>query len=58
VRALTEIARRNKVSRASLVRAAIADLIASRKTGVADAFGLWRGGEDGLAYQERVRAEW
>jgi predicted transcriptional regulator len=58
VRALAEIARRHKVSRAALIRAAIAELIVARRVGAKDAFGLWRGGEDGLAYQDRVRGEW
>jgi len=59
---LTRLAEREKVSRASLVRQAVADLLASkRKAGdaTAAAFGLWAGmEEDGLAYQERLRSEW
>jgi len=60
---LAQIAEREKVSRAALVRRAIADLLASRRAkkddAIAAAFGLWGDdGEDGLAYQERLRSEW
>jgi metal-responsive CopG/Arc/MetJ family transcriptional regulator len=60
---LTKLAEREKVSRASLVRQAVADLLASKRKGGRDAtaaaFGLWAGmEEDGLAYQERLRSEW
>ena len=60
---LNKLAERERVSRASLVRQAVADLLAAkRKTGKAArdaAFGLWAGmEEDGLAYQERLRSEW
>jgi metal-responsive CopG/Arc/MetJ family transcriptional regulator len=60
---LSRIAKCEKVSRAALVRQAIADLLAaSRRTGdpeIDAAFGLWADrDEDGLAYQERLRSEW
>lgn len=60
---LTRLAKRERVSRASLVREAIAALLAEkRKTGDAAidaAFGIWADREeDGLAYQERLRSEW
>jgi len=60
---LTRLAEREKVSRASLVRRAVAEMLASkhksRGDGIAAAFGLWAGrDEDGLAYQERLRSEW
>jgi metal-responsive CopG/Arc/MetJ family transcriptional regulator len=60
---LTKLAEREKVSRASLVRQAVADLLAAKRTtgdaAIAAAFGLWAGmEEDGLAYQERLRSEW
>ncbi|HWF75886.1 MAG TPA: CopG family transcriptional regulator [Caulobacteraceae bacterium] len=60
---LTKLAEREKVSRAALVREAVAALLsAKRKTGddaIDAAFGLWAGmEEDGLAYQERLRSEW
>jgi predicted transcriptional regulator len=60
---LTKIAEAEKVSRAALVRRAIADLLKARRTKKPDAidaaFGLWSDREeDGLAYQERLRGEW
>jgi predicted transcriptional regulator len=59
---IAEIAKREKVSRAFLVREAISDLLASRRRTSADAleaaFGLRPDMEDGLAYQERLRSEW
>jgi metal-responsive CopG/Arc/MetJ family transcriptional regulator len=60
---LTQLAEREKVSRAALVRKAIADLLASKRAApedaIAAAFGLWSDmEEDGLAYQERLRSEW
>jgi len=60
---LTRLAEREKVSRASLVRRAVAEMLASKRKsrgdGIAAAFGLWADrDEDGLAYQERLRSEW
>ena len=60
---LTKLAKRNGVSRASLVRQAVADLLAARRrTGVVEidaAFGLRADREeDSLAYQARLRSEW
>ena len=59
---LNKLAEREKVSRASLVRQAVAALLASkRQTGddaIAAAFGIRPDMEDGLAYQERLRSEW
>jgi metal-responsive CopG/Arc/MetJ family transcriptional regulator len=60
---LNKLAEREKVSRASLVRKAISDLLASRlKSGddaIAAAFGLWSDmEEDGRTYIERLRGEW
>jgi metal-responsive CopG/Arc/MetJ family transcriptional regulator len=59
---LTQLAEREKVSRAALVRRAIAALLASKRQSseeaIAAAFGLWSDmEEDGLAYQERLRSE-
>ncbi len=59
-KALTEIGRRRKKSRASVVRDALQDYLARHGTGDrAAAFGLWgkRAG-DGLAWQRRIRSEW
>ena len=59
---LTKLAEREKVSRASLVRKAVADLLASKRQAHDDAidaaFGIRPDMEDGLAYQERLRNEW
>jgi len=60
LRALDNLAKREKVSRAALIRQAVDDLLARhRQEKRSDAFGLW--GErtvDGLAYQEKLRSEW
>ena len=57
---LDELARRQKRSRAALIRQALREYLDARAAERAeDAFGLW--GEravDGLEYQERVRSEW
>jgi metal-responsive CopG/Arc/MetJ family transcriptional regulator len=60
VRALDEIAKTEKRSRAALIRQAIdAYLSGRRNKGEGDAFGLWGKRKiDGLAYQKRVRSEW
>ena len=57
---LTRLADREGVSRAALLREAIAALLAKkRQTAIDAAFGLWADREeDGLAYQERLRSEW
>jgi metal-responsive CopG/Arc/MetJ family transcriptional regulator len=59
---LNKLAEREKVSRASLVRKAVADLLASKRQAgddaIAAAFGIRPDMEDGLAYQERLRSEW
>lgn len=62
LKALTKLAEREKVSRAALVRKAVADLLASKRQADDDAidaaFGIRPDMEDGLAYQERLRSEW
>lgn len=60
---LTKLAEREKVSRASLVREAVAELLAVRRRScggeaLAAAFGIRPDMEDGLAYQQRLRSEW
>jgi predicted transcriptional regulator len=60
VRALDELSKKDRRSRAALIREAINDYLAKRrgKRG-GDAFGLWGKRKiDGLAYQEKVRGEW
>jgi metal-responsive CopG/Arc/MetJ family transcriptional regulator len=59
--ALAAICKAEKLSRAAVIRKAIAAYIAQhRPDDLADdaAFGSWGPGEDGLAYQERLRSEW
>ena len=60
LRALGEIGRRTRRSRAAVIRDAVADYLASRRGDTeAAAFGLWGAkGPDGLAYQRKARAEW
>jgi metal-responsive CopG/Arc/MetJ family transcriptional regulator len=57
--ALAALSLASKVSRAEIIRRAIAAYIEQNRTGAEAAFGIWKGApEDGLAYQERVRSEW
>lgn len=60
VRALDELAKAERKSRASLIRHAIDDYLAKRQAKRReDAFGLWgKHKVDGLAYQRKVRGEW
>ncbi|MCB9666046.1 MAG: ribbon-helix-helix protein, CopG family [Alphaproteobacteria bacterium] len=62
LRALDAWSRARGISRAEAVRRAVAHLLqdATQVRAAADAaFGLWRDREvDGLAEQERLRAEW
>ncbi|WP_353644349.1 ribbon-helix-helix protein, CopG family [Mesorhizobium sp. WSM2239] len=60
LRRLDRLARRERRSRAAMVREAIAEYLDRRAPHVLDnAFGLW--GErktDGFVYQEKARSEW
>ena len=60
--ALAQLGKAQGRSRAALVREAVAEYLGKHEAGSLDeAFGLWRTKrevEDGLAYQERLRAEW
>lgn len=60
VRALDELGRRRKHSRAHLIRAAVDDYLQRHQpSDLAAAFGLWGSNqEDGLDYQRRIRGEW
>jgi metal-responsive CopG/Arc/MetJ family transcriptional regulator len=59
VDALKRLSAREGVSRAALIRRAVSRLLAGEATQASeDAFGLWKSGEDGLAYEDRLRAEW
>lgn len=61
---LALIAKTKKLPRAEIIRQAIAVYIASNKPSAAPAFGLWAKHsaknqlQDGMQYQEKVRAEW
>lgn len=58
---LTVIARRRRISRAAVVREAVALLLAkTRPNAIESYFGLWSKNEpeDGLAFQRRLREEW
>ena len=61
VAALDALAKREQRPRAAVIRAAIDDYVARNKQAAVlrDSFGLWgNDGEDGLAYQQRLRSEW
>ena len=60
IRALDQLSRADKRSRAALIREAIDDYLAKRRgKHASEAFGLWgKRKVDGLAYQEKVRREW
>jgi metal-responsive CopG/Arc/MetJ family transcriptional regulator len=57
---LDELSKQENRSRAALIREAIDDFLAKRRSKhQGDAFGLWgKRKVDGLVYQERVRSEW
>jgi predicted transcriptional regulator len=60
IRALDELAIREKKSRAALIRTAVDDFLQRHQVQArGNAFGLWGNRKiDGLAYQEQVRSEW
>ena len=59
IRALDALGRARHKSRAALVREAVAGFLARQGQAQAtDAFGLWGRQQDGLEYQQQVRAEW
>jgi metal-responsive CopG/Arc/MetJ family transcriptional regulator len=57
---LTRISEKQKVSRAAVIREAIASYLANAPSAEKPtAFGLWGDHEiDGLEYQKKLRAEW
>jgi metal-responsive CopG/Arc/MetJ family transcriptional regulator len=57
---LDELSKEEKRSRAALIREAIDDYLAKRRSKhEGDAFGLWgKRRTDGLTYQKKVRGEW
>jgi metal-responsive CopG/Arc/MetJ family transcriptional regulator len=59
IKELMSICDAEKVSRAEVIRQAIALYLEKKKTSPTDAFGLWKNQKlDGLSYQEQVRSEW
>ncbi len=56
---LASLAAAEKLSRAELVRRAVAAYVERNRPSTDSAFGIWKKrGVDGLEYQEKVRAEW
>ena len=59
--ALRDIEQRKKVSRAELIRQAVAQYVVAHGN-TEDAFGAWKSAKrcpvDGLALQKKLRAEW
>ncbi|MDP1605397.1 MAG: CopG family transcriptional regulator [Rhodocyclaceae bacterium] len=56
---LAAICKAENVSRAEVIRLAIAAYLEKRKPVGGDAFGIWKDSPvDGLEYQARARAEW
>lgn len=56
---LNILSRARKVSRAELIRQAVAGYLEQNKVGLEDSFGLWKKkAVDGVEYQERLRGEW
>lgn len=59
IEVLKTICQAQKISRAELVRQAITSYIDLHKPASDQAFGLWKDRHtDGMAYQDKVRAEW
>jgi metal-responsive CopG/Arc/MetJ family transcriptional regulator len=64
LKALSELSKQRKTSRAALVREAVSKYLAensksARKAAIDAAFGIWKDREfDGLGYQKNIRAEW
>jgi metal-responsive CopG/Arc/MetJ family transcriptional regulator len=56
---LKVLSKARKVSRAELIRQAVAGYLEQNRAGLKDSFGLWKKRrEDGVAYQQRLRSEW
>jgi hypothetical protein len=56
--ALNTLCAQASISRAEAIRRAIRAYLQHHRTPPRTAFGLWGGGEDGLATQQRLRDEW
>lgn len=56
---LNILSKARRVSRAELIRQAVAGYLEQNKAGLDDSFGIWKKkAEDGVKYQERLRSEW
>jgi Ribbon-helix-helix protein, copG family len=56
---LNVLSKARRVSRAELIRQAVAGYLEQNKAGLEDSFGLWKKkAVDGVKYQERLRGEW
>lgn len=56
---LNDLSRSRKVSRAELIRQAVAGFLAQNPVGLESSFGLWKQRNvDGVAYQQKLRDEW
>jgi hypothetical protein len=56
---LNVLSKSRRVSRAELIRQAVAGYLEQNKAGLEDSFGLWKKkAVDGVKYQERLRGEW
>jgi metal-responsive CopG/Arc/MetJ family transcriptional regulator len=56
---LNLLSRSRKVSRAELIRQAVAGFLAENRVGLEESFGIWKKrGVDGVKYQEKLRGEW
>jgi metal-responsive CopG/Arc/MetJ family transcriptional regulator len=56
---LNLLSKARRVSRAALIRQAVAGYLEQNKTGLENSFGLWKKKSvDGVKYQERLRREW
>ena len=60
IKRLTRLSKARKVSRASLVRAAVVEYLGKEQVDSLDRLaGIWADRDiDGLAYQEQMRREW
>lgn len=60
IKALKALSEQEGLSRAELVRRAVAEYLAHNQYQAGDtAFGLWRKrGQDSLTYQDQLRGEW
>lgn len=59
IKELIRISKAEKLSRAEIIRQAVAAFIEMKNQGTVEAFGLWKECEtDNVKYQEQLRSEW